>query len=107
MEIIKERCSGNLKTEQLSGVTEMNILTIPPNSSISCMANLWDVLLNLSSNTAYVFIAGSTYEIINDSSSYATIICMSSSTVRCDYYQLSKLLFECGFLALQDDVVIK
>lgn len=56
MEIIKERCSGNLKTEQLSGVTEMNILTIPPNSSISCMANLWDVLLNLSSNTAFVFI---------------------------------------------------
>ena len=95
MEIIKERCSGNLKTEQLSGVTEMNILTIPPNSSISCMANIWDVLLNLSSNTAYVFIAGRTYEIIND------------STVRCDYYQLSKLLFECGFLALQDDVVIK
>ena len=99
MEIIENR---NLGT-----ITDINILTIPPNSSINCMADCWDVLLNIDTKIAYIFLDGKRYDIINDSSSYATIICLSSSTDKSNYYHLSKILYECGFLTLQDDIVIR
>lgn len=107
MEIIENRNLGTITSQQLSGITDINILTIPPNSSMNCMADCWDVLLNIDTKIAYIFLDGKRYDIINDSSSYATIICLSSSTDKSDYYHLSKILYECGFLTLQDDIVIR
>lgn len=103
MEIIENRNLGTITSQQFSGITDINILTIPPNSSINCMADCWDVLTKI----AYIFLDGKRYDIINDSSSYATIICLSSSTDKSNYYHLSKILYECGFLTLQDDIVIR
>lgn len=107
MEIIENRNLGTITSQQFSGITDINILTIPPNSSMNCMADCWDVLLNIDTKIAYIFLDGKRYDIINDSSSYATIICLSSSTDKSDYYHLSKILYECGFLTLQDDIVIR